>query len=224
MFIDPHIIELGKNAPWFLVSAVLFFMFLKVNRWVVGKVNDLYDIMFDKDKGKVIQLLEAQQSFVTSVDKNQQIMRTDIQLTLDAIKSVEKKISYMNSIGVENMNSDYFNVLFEQTPIPIAFVDSNLDIMRANEKCCNFLGYNNDEIIGIKILDITSDRDRKIDSLQAEKIKTGDFDSYKLEKTFVRKNGDHAYCTVFVYRIPAEGPFNHFIKVIIPADKAYLTH
>lgn len=221
--VDPQIIELGKNAPWFLISLVFFFGFIKSSKWVVDKINDVYDVLFNKDDGKVIQLITAQEDFVKSVKHNNELIHKDIEVALDAIKSVEKKISYMNSIGFENMNSDYFDILFEQTPVPIAFIDSDFEIMRANDKCCEFLGYNTDEITGIKLADITIERDKSIDILQAEKVKTGEIDFYRLEKTFIRKNGENVYCTIFMYRIPSEGPFNHFIKVIIPSDKTFLT-
>ena len=221
--IDPQIVELGKNAPWFLISVVFFFGLYKSSTWLAVKINDIYDILFNKEDGKVVKLIEAQQDFVSSVKHNNEQIRADILVALDTIKNIEKKISYMNAIGFENMNSDYFNVLFEQTPVPIAFVNGELEIMRANGKCCEFLGYNTDEIIDKNISDITAEKDKGIDVSQANKIKTGEFDFYRLEKTFIRKNGESVYCTVFVYRIPSEGPFNHYVKIIIPSDKTFLT-
>jgi len=223
IMIDPQLIELSQNAPWFLVSAALFFTIFKVSKWVIAKMNDVHNILFNKKDGKIIQLLETQQDFVQSVKQNNEQIRGDIMVALESIKNIEKKISYMNTVGFENINSDYFNVLFEQTPIPIMFLNDDMEIMRANEKCCDILGYNYDEITSINVVDITDSRDTQIDLLQADKIRTGELESYRLEKSFIRKNKELMYCTVFMYRIPSEGPFNHFIKIIIPLDRVFLS-
>lgn len=223
-FIDPQILDISEKAPWFLISLVLFFVIIRSAKWVGVKFNNVHDILFNKEDGKVLQLINTQQEFVNSVKETNERVRGDVLVALEAIKNIEKKLSYMSSIGFENMNSEYFQVLFEQTPVPIAFVSGNMEIMRANEKCCELLGYNCDEIADVRVTDITAERDQKIDITQAEKIKAGELDFYRLEKTFVRKNGKSIYCTVYVYRIPTEGLFNHYIKVIIPKEGEFQIH
>ena len=211
-----QVIELGRTAPWFLVCIVLFFVIRKFVYWCGGKLNDLYELLFDTDKGKFVQLLNTQTEFINSVKANNEGNRNDILRTLESIKAIENRLTHMSRVGFENMNSEYFSILFERNPIPICFIDEGGKFISANSKCTELLGFSSEELQSKTFIDVTALSDAAMDKLKAEKVKNGEISFYRLEKTYVRKNGDTVYCALYVYRIPLEGPFNHYIAIIAP--------
>lgn len=211
-----QIIELGRSAPWFLVCIVLFFAIKKFVYWSGDKINDLYTLLFHKDNGKFVQLLNTQTEFINSVKANNESNKTDILRTLESIKAIEDRLTHMSRVGFENMNSEYFSVLFERNPVPICFIDEGGKFLSANVKCTELLGFSSEELQAKTFIDVTALADVATDKLKAEKVKNGEITYYRLEKTYVRKNGDTVYCALYVYRIPNEGPFNHYIGIIAP--------
>lgn len=219
--LEEQLLEIGKHTPWFLVSIMLFFVLWRSTKWAGKKFNNMYDLLFHKEDGKFVEMLDTQKDFVNSVKDNNESIRKDVLLTLESIKNIEKKINQLSKIGFNNLNSDYFSVLFEHSALPTAFVDSDYNVMSGNVKFCELLGYTNDELRKLKVHDITVEEDINLDIIQAEKVKNGEIDFYRLEKTFIRKGGTKVYCVFYCYRIPTEGPFDHFIGAVVPQDRAY---
>lgn len=211
-----QILELSSNAPWFLICIILFFAIRKFAYWSGVKINNLYELMFDKDHGKFIQLLDTQTEFIASVKSGNERISSDIVHALDSIKSIESRLTHMSRVGFENMNSEYFSVLFERNPIPICFLDEDGQFISVNIKCSELLGYSTEELQDKTFIDVTALSDIATNKLKADKLKSGEISFYRMEKTYVRKNGDTVYCALYVYRIPNEGPFNHYISIIAP--------
>lgn len=198
------------------MSIILFIIILKIFRWGGTKFNELYDLLFNPDEGKVVQLFATQTDFINSVKVNSENVRGDVLATLEAIKNIEKRLAHMGRLGFENMNSEYFNVLFEKSPVPIAFVDIDGKFISSNYKACELLGYSTEELQQLTFIDVTALGDVASDKAKAEKVKHGEIEYYRMEKTYVRKNGSTVYCALHVYRIPKDGPFNHYIAIMVP--------
>ena len=210
-------VEVGQQAPWLLVSFALAFVVWRVTKWTGAKFTDMYEVLFDKKDGKLLKLIDHQAEFVESVKTNNIGVRQDIAITLESIKNIERKINQMSKIGFENMNSEYFGILFEYSELPTAFVDADFNFMSGNAKFSELLGYTNEELRKLTVMDVTAESDITADITQAEKVKSGEIDFYRLEKSFIRKDKSTIYCTLFCYRIPSEGPFNHFIGTVVPS-------
>jgi|GEM_PF-3862170 len=219
---NDQLIEFSKSAPWFIVSTGLAYAIWRVAKWVGGKGNSVYDLLFNHEHGKFIEMVDSQKDFVKSVKENNVAVREDILITLESIRNIERKLDNLSKIGFENLNSDYFNVLFEHSPLPIAFINSEQNFMTGNTKFIELLGYTNNELRTMYIKDVTKDTDINLETTQTMQMIDGDIDYFRLEKTLLRKNDTEIYCTVYMYRIPTEGPFDHFIKVIIPRSHCQL--
>jgi PAS domain S-box-containing protein len=215
-FSNEQLIELSKNMPWFLVSAGLAFAIWRVVKWAGNKGNSLYELLFNHEDGKFIEMVDTQKDFVQSVRDNNVAIREDVLMTLESIRNIERKLAQLSKVGFENLNSDYFSVLFEHSPLPILFADSEYNIISANTKFVELLGYTNDELQAKSVADITKEVDIELGKNQSLQMVEGDIDYYRIEKSYERKNGTSVYCVVHVYRIPTEGPFDHFIKVVVP--------
>ena len=209
--------EYAQQAPWVVIAFALAYVFWKLIRWFGAKGNDLYDLMFDKEDGRFIKMFDHQNEFTQSVKDNNLEIREDIGASYELIKSIERKVTAMGQVGLDNLNSDYFSVLFEHSELPTAFVDADYSFMSGNAKFTELLGYTNDELRQMSIKDVSLESDMNLDLAQAERTRDGEIDFYRMEKTFVRKDKTHVYCTMFMYRIPSEGPIRHFIKTLVPA-------
>ncbi|MBL7971571.1 MAG: PAS domain S-box protein [Prolixibacteraceae bacterium] len=90
------------------------------------------------------------------------------------------------------------NLLFDQSPIGFAHVDSDKRIIYVNKAFCTFIGYSADELIGMTFPEITFSPDIDIDCQQFNLIMSGEIDSYRLQKRYVHKTGKTIWGDLFV--------------------------
>lgn len=214
--ISPEIVELGKNAPWFLVSVVLVIGIVKFSKWAGSKINDIYELLFNKETGKLLEVLNSQTAFINSVKVSNDQIKTEITNAMASIKEIEQRLNHLGRTGFENMNSEYFRVLFEESPVPICFIDADGKFVTSNQKACEMLGYSSEELQNLTFIDVTALKDLETDKRKSESLKYGELDHYRIEKTYIRKDGEAVYCALHVYRIPSEGSFNHYVTVMLP--------
>jgi PAS domain S-box-containing protein len=76
--------------------------------------------------------------------------------------------------------------------IPVGLVETSLDgkYMDVNEEFCRILAYSRQELLGLGIKDCTHEEDYGIDNKLHEQLIASKIPFYKLEKRFVRKNGE----------------------------------
>jgi PAS domain S-box-containing protein len=68
--------------------------------------------------------------------------------------------------------------------------------LRANDRMCEITGYPLDELLGLRVSDITHPEDRERDWQALERVVRGDAPDYRLEKRYVRKNGTLVWVNV----------------------------
>ena len=87
--------------------------------------------------------------------------------------------------------------LFEQTAAGIAQLDPAGRFVMVNQWFCDFVGYSRDELLNLRVQDVThpDDLGRSLDLL--EKAKAGrSGDGYRLEKRYLRKDGSVVWASV----------------------------
>jgi len=89
-----------------------------------------------------------------------------------------------------------FRLAFENAPIGMAVIDSDYRFRRVNHPLCDALGYDADELLGRKFVDITHPDDVERDLNLAAKLFRREIPSYKIEKRFITKEGNIAWLDV----------------------------
>jgi PAS domain S-box-containing protein len=82
-----------------------------------------------------------------------------------------------------------FRAIFKEAGIGMALV-MNGHILEANPSFLRLLGYDENEIKGLTISDITHPDDREMDQTALQYLIASDKESYQLEKRYIRKNGE----------------------------------
>jgi len=94
------------------------------------------------------------------------------------------------------MTERRFRLAFENAPIGMAVVDFDYSFRRVNTALCEALGYEANELLDRKLVDITHADDIVRDTSLAEKLFRGEIPSYRLEKRFIKKDGALAWLDV----------------------------
>lgn len=101
-----------------------------------------------------------------------------------------------------------FQLAFEHAPMGMAIVDFDYRMRRVNKALCVALGYEADELLKRKFIDITHPDDVQTDKQLADQLFRGEIPSYRLEKRFITKEGTLAWLdlTALLVRTKAGKP------------------
>ncbi len=78
---------------------------------------------------------------------------------------------------------------FEQAAIGIAHMTLTEDWISVNQRYCEIIGYSREEILQLKLDDLTHPDDAQANREFLDRIRSGELDEYKMEKRYVRKDG-----------------------------------
>ena len=105
-------------------------------------------------------------------------------------------------------SEERFRSVFEQGPIGVSLMGMDRCMIAVNSTFCRMLGYSEEELTGITPLDITYPDDKAPSAALMEHLFERDFPTGKIEKRYVRKNGEimWASLTASVVRDPDGKP------------------
>jgi PAS domain S-box-containing protein len=87
--------------------------------------------------------------------------------------------------------------MFDLAAVGIAQADPRTGRwLRVNQKMCAITGYDADELLGMRISELTHPDDRQADSEAFQRVVRGEQPDYRLEKRYVRKDGTVAWVNV----------------------------
>lgn len=87
-------------------------------------------------------------------------------------------------------SEERFRKVFEQGPIGVALMGIGGRFFKVNASFCRMLGYSEAELTSMTPLDVTHPEDREVSADLMESIFHSDFTVGKLEKRYVKKNGE----------------------------------
>jgi PAS domain S-box-containing protein len=130
-----------------------------------------------------------------------------------------------------------FHTAFERSPIGMALVAVEGDLLKVNESLCAFLGYTEDELCRTTWQELTHPDDLLADLASVEATLAGRIDGYTMEKRYIRKDGQTVVgrLNVSLVRSSAGEP-RYFISQLeditssrpvlpsVPLDEFGLTH
>jgi PAS domain S-box-containing protein len=86
-----------------------------------------------------------------------------------------------------------FKNMYTHTPVGVALVSLDNQIMQANHAFCSMLGYTEQELVGKTLKDITHPETLPENLALQDKLKHGTIETYELEKKFTHKDGHTVY-------------------------------
>ncbi len=108
-----------------------------------------------------------------------------------------------------------FRATFEQAAVGMAHVGLDGAWIRVNDKVCEIVGYQRDELLRLTHRAVTHPDDLEVDLASGAQLLAGEIPTYSVEKRYIRKNGEAIWvkATVALLR-EADGRPRHFISVI----------
>jgi len=82
-----------------------------------------------------------------------------------------------------------FQAVFEQAAVGIKQVSLDGDLLDANAKLCEILGWPREELLGRRVADLTHPEDDAAEQRLIARVRSGDLQSYTVEKRHVRRDG-----------------------------------
>ncbi|MGM0551084.1 MAG: PAS domain S-box protein [Bacteroidota bacterium] len=149
-------------------------------------------------------------------------------MTVEArIKTVYKDHEYLGlRISVRDI-SDYIGIqetlkrseitlkaILNTSKVGIGILDRHRKYTFVNREWCQLLGYQNEELLGANYNDVTHPEDRAVSEAKIEELLTGNIDSYRIEKRFIRKDGSYFWGDLSVSAIYKNGKLLHIVGII----------
>ena len=108
-----------------------------------------------------------------------------------------------------------FRATFENAAVGIGHNAPDGKWLRVNQKLCDILGYNSEELINMTYKDITHPDDLAADMALVERINTGALDEFQIKKRYLRKDGATVWVNLTVSCVRNDGgDLNYYIAVI----------
>jgi PAS domain S-box-containing protein len=105
------------------------------------------------------------------------------------IATMEDVTTYHQAEQDLRESEQLFRTTFEQAAVGIAHVAPYGQFLRINEKFCELIGYNQNEMFSKKFQDITYPDDLNTDLQQTQLLLNGVIENFTLEKRYICKNG-----------------------------------
>jgi PAS domain S-box-containing protein len=87
------------------------------------------------------------------------------------------------------VSEERLRALFDNAPIGIEDMALNGELVRVNPRFCEITGYTADELRRLRIQDITHPDDLDADLANLERLRSGEIDTFSMEKRDLRKDG-----------------------------------
>ncbi len=113
-------------------------------------------------------------------------------------------------------SEEKFRLLFEQSPTAMALADLEGHLVYVNQALCQLLGYTEEELLNKSCRDVTHPEDKEKEQRLIQKLLSGDINSFRLEKRYLRKDKQiiHALLQLTVIRDLEGKPLNFLGQTI----------
>jgi PAS domain S-box-containing protein len=112
---------------------------------------------------------------------------------------VENVTERQAAVAALRESEERFRVMFELSSVGMAQADPQTGrFLRVNQKLCDITGYTSDELLGMRLSEITHPEDRASDWAAFRRLMEGQESQYRREKRYIRKDGAVVWVTVNV--------------------------
>jgi two-component system, cell cycle sensor histidine kinase and response regulator CckA len=108
-----------------------------------------------------------------------------------------------------------FRGYFELGQVAMAITSIEKGWVQFNDRLCDILGYPREELSRLTWTELTYPDDLEADVAQFDRVLRGEIDAYRMEKRFIRKDGEviHALISAQCVR-RADGQIDHFVAMV----------
>jgi PAS domain S-box-containing protein len=131
----------------------------------------------------------------------------DVRVTGAMIRDADGQIAYgigmyediteeRRSAAALRDSEEQLRMIFEESPMGMALIGTDLHVRQANPALCRILGYDEEELERRSFLVVTHPDDRDRDIALMRKLDAGELRSFSIEKRFVHRDGHIVPCRV----------------------------
>lgn len=197
-------------GPPYVALFLLLMGIWKAARWLANR-------LFDKKEGLVTNFFEK---LHTTLDHQAEASKTVINALSDqstAIGIVERRLSAIAAMALSDGElSHLVEILMSELPVPLTQIAEDGTFLRSNRPLRDLLGYSEEELIRMKFQQVTPSASDMAAAIEQTKRVVDGMLSFRMEKSYRRKDGADTYCALYLFRFPVRGPFRFFIACIIP--------
>lgn len=122
-------------------------------------------------------------------------------------------------------SEERFRATFEQSAVSTAMIDANGKFLQVNAALCDYLGYSENELLGLSILDVTHPKNRAAAAQRMNRLKTDLRSTIDREYRYVHKDGKVLWGdTKIVALLGTDSLPNYSIAVIQDVTERRLAH
>lgn len=191
----------------FLSILISFLISIRLQRFVVEPIKHMVGMVRNvhSNNDYSLRVHKFYEDELGSLSDNLNLMLKEIQVSrieLEALvddrtkelrkrnlKLAEEMCSRARVQGELYESEKRFRSTFSSAAIGMLLLDSRWRITQANKAALNILGYKEHELQDIASHEIIYEEDRDVDSDKQRKLISGEINSYKSEKRYVRKDG-----------------------------------
>jgi PAS domain S-box-containing protein len=133
----------------------------------------------DSDQTGLMAIRNGAQDFITKHDLKPASLRKSIRY---AISRKKLELELRESLAINES-------IFDQAAVGLAHLSVELIFIKINQKFCDIVGYEKNELLGKSISSIAFPEDLEKDLIKMEAMISGKEKSYTIEKRFYHKNG-----------------------------------
>ncbi|MEE3715335.1 PAS domain S-box protein [Tumidithrix elongata RA019] len=105
------------------------------------------------------------------------------------IAGVTEDVSDRKSLEIALQNSEtQFRSIFEQVPVGIAYINSQGEFQRVNQRFCDILRFTEKELMQLTVQSITHPEDLEENLRNLQRLDSGEISSFCIEKRYIRKD------------------------------------
>jgi PAS domain S-box-containing protein len=121
-------------------------------------------------------------------------------------------------LDTEQELEERFRATFEQAAVGMAHMSTRGEWLRVNQRLCEMLGWDREELTRKSLQDITYPPDRETDRGSLDALLRGELKTFTHEKRYLRRDGSLTWASLTVSLVRADGQPAYFIGVAIDVN------
>ncbi|MDZ4855999.1 MAG: PAS domain S-box protein [Nitrospirota bacterium] len=150
------------------------------------------------------------------------VLDTEVTVNYLQYEGNEYNCAIMRDIGERKrahaalrQSEERFRMLVEEAPLGVTVLDEQRRYVKVNRAFCNLVGYQEDELLGQTYALFTHPDDLSHNRSLTAKAACGEISGYRLEKRYIRKDGQVIWVTINATSMALPGGIDHHLVAII---------